>query len=182
MGDPPAYSLLFALPSAEAWRRALSNSASSRNPGGLDGAESAAGDDALAVGTEGYAGDVTYKLEGVGYPTVEHAFQAAKTVDEDERKTIREASSPSKAKRLGRAVKLRSDWESIKIDLMRDLLRQRFADPQLAELLRATGERQLIEGNTWNDRFLGVCGGAGKNWLGRLLMEVRAELHSRTNV
>lgn len=116
------------------------------------------------------------ELEGATYPTVEHAFQAAKTRDADDRLKIQQSASPGQAKRLGRKVLLRADWEQVKVEIMRDLLRKKFADQQLADLLRATGNRELIEGNTWNDRFWGVCRGVGKNWLGRLLMEVRAEL------
>jgi ribA/ribD-fused uncharacterized protein len=116
------------------------------------------------------------ELDGATYPTVEHAFQAAKTLDLEAREPIRQTTSPGQAKRLGRKVLLRPDWEQVKVEIMRGLLRKKFADPSLAALLRATGDRELIEGNTWNDRFWGVCRGAGKNWLGRLLMEIRSEL------
>lgn len=121
-----------------------------------------------------WPGDVRY--EGLTYPTVEHAFQAAKTHEKAEREKIRDARSAGSAKALGRKVKLHKDWESVKIDIMRTLVRIKFTEPELAQQLLATAERELIEGNSWNDRFWGVCGGEGKNWLGRILMEVRAEL------
>ncbi len=116
------------------------------------------------------------RFEGQLYPTVEHAFQAAKTSDPDGRRRIREARDPGKAKRLGRGVRLRKDWESAKLGIMEGLLRAKFADAALRELLLATGEARLVEGNTWGDVFWGVCRGQGKNHLGRLLMRVREEL------
>ena len=59
---------------------------------------------------------------------------------------------------------------------MRDLLRNKFSEPDLAARLLATGSTELIEGNNWNDTFWGVCRGRGRNMLGQLLMEVREEI------
>jgi len=97
------------------------------------------------------------------YPSVEHAYQAAKTCDEGERRTISDAPTPGIAKRLGRKVTLRPDWNEIKIGVMTELLALKFRDPVLREKLRATGHRELIEGNYWGDRFWGVCQGEGEN-------------------
>jgi ribA/ribD-fused uncharacterized protein len=116
------------------------------------------------------------EMKGIVYPTVEHAFQAAKTLDSVERRRIAELDTPGKAKRAGRKVELREDWEQIKVKVMHWLVTRKFEDPQLAELLRATGDVQLIEGNYWGDRFWGVCEGQGLNWLGRVLMDVRSKL------
>jgi len=121
-----------------------------------------------------YSSEIAY--EGVVFPTVEHAFQAAKTMDIDERRKIAATQAPGSAKRLGRRVKLRPDWEQIKVGLMRDLLRNKFSEPDLAARLLATGSTELIEGNNWNDTFWGVCRGRGRNMLGQLLMEVREEI------
>lgn len=113
-------------------------------------------------------------LDGASYPTLEHAFQASKTLDPELREAIRRVSTPGRAKGLGRKVPLRPDWDAIKIDVMRELLRQKFSYPDLAEALDATGNAELIEGNWWGDRFWGQCPvGVGENWLGRLLMEIR---------
>lgn len=118
--------------------------------------------------------------EGETYPTIEHAFQAAKTFDPVERQKVRAATSPGSAKRLGRRVTLRTDWEAVKYDIMLALLRQKFSDPVLREKLLATGDAELIEGNTWGDRTWGcvqVNGKwVGKNHLGKLLMRVRTEV------
>ena len=115
----------------------------------------------------------TVRLDGVEYPTVEHAYQAAKTLDETERRHVRSASTPDEAKKRGGRVTVRPDWEDIKVSVMRDLLRQKFSDATLRDRLLGTAPHPLIEGNTWGDRFWGVCDGEGQNWLGRLLMEIR---------
>ena len=113
------------------------------------------------------------------YPTNEHFFQAMKTLDPEERRKIAEAKTPGVAKRLGRRVQLREDWEEVKIDIMRLGLSLKFhAHMHLIEKLIETGDADLIEGNTWHDNFWGIClcpkcQGRGQNHLGRLLMEVR---------
>jgi len=111
------------------------------------------------------------------YPTVEHAFQAAKAVDPATRECIRRVKSPGTAKLMGRTCQLREDWEEVKEGIMYDLLWQKFTRHALMnEMLLATGTRVLIEGNTWNDRYWGVCNGVGQNRLGLLLMQVRQEI------
>jgi ribA/ribD-fused uncharacterized protein len=122
-------------------------------------------------------------LDGVSYPTVEHAYQAAKTLEPEGRQQIRAASTPGLAKKMGRRLTPRPDWDEVKVAVMRDLVRQKFnGRPALKKLLLATGEAELVEGNTWHDNFWGDCRcprcaeSTGLNWLGRLLMEVREGL------
>ena len=116
-------------------------------------------------------------LDGLEYASTEHAYQAAKTTDPSERRRIRESQKPGDAKRLGKQVKMRTDWEQIKLGVMRDLVRQKFANhKELKEKLLATGDTYLEETNTWNDTFWGICRGKGQNHLGKILMEVRKEL------
>lgn len=86
--------------------------------------------------------------EGMFFPTVEHAYQAAKTLNQEERKKVRDMPTAGKAKRAGGRVTLRADWDRVKVEVMRYLLHQKFSDRQLAVKLMATGTRQLIEGNT----------------------------------
>lgn len=117
--------------------------------------------------------------DGARYTCVESAFQAAKCVDPDVKKNFANRgpwSTPPKAKKNGRFVKLRPDWDQVKDGIMLELLRLKFRDPQLAGLLLGTGDDELVEGNTWNDTYWGVCNGVGKNRLGELLMQVRSEL------
>lgn len=116
-------------------------------------------------------------LDGVEYPSTEHAYQAAKTVDLQAREQIRSSASPGDAKRASRKLLLRPDWEEIKVQTMLDLLRQKFKhDTELGRKLLETGHVELVEGNTWGDRFWGVCKGEGLNTLGKLLMQVREEI------
>jgi ribA/ribD-fused uncharacterized protein len=118
-------------------------------------------------------------FEGVFYPSVEHAYQAAKTLMQAERDRVRIAKTPGAAKKLGRKVTLQVGWNSMRVAVMRELLRTKFANNVLRAMLLETEDAQLVEGNYWRDTFWGVCNGKGENWLGRLLMEVRKEV-SRT--
>lgn len=110
------------------------------------------------------------------YPTVEHAYQAAKTDDLEWKKRIRLAATPTDAKRLGRRCPLCADWDTIKLRVMYSLVLRKFQDPGLRRLLLATGDAELIEGNTWGDRYWGQVDGKGENHLGKLLMGIRAEI------
>jgi ribA/ribD-fused uncharacterized protein len=114
---------------------------------------------------------------GEMYPSLEHAFQAAKTLNPAERLMIRQARTASDAKRGGRRVTLRGNWDEEKVQVMRGLVRDKFTrHPNLRARLLLTGSADLVEGNWWGDRFWGVCKGAGENWLGKILMEIRTEL------
>ena len=122
-----------------------------------------------------------FTVVGVTFPTVEHWFQAFKTLDPQEFRNIVAAETPGKAKRMGRHATLRPDWEEVKVDVMREGLRKKFAIPEFRVKLLATGDEELIEGNTWHDRTWGrcvcdKCGGQGQNLLGQLLMELRTEI------
>ena len=122
---------------------------------------------------------VDVHMYGLVYPSVEHAYQAAKTLDLAAREEIRRANTPGIAKRMGQRVTLREDWADYRLMAMRGLLLRKFDPIQhtaLAEKLLATGQNTLIEGNYWGDTFWGVCRGVGENHLGRLLMEVRTLL------
>lgn len=115
-------------------------------------------------------------VEGIEYSTVENAFQAFKTLNKADRKYI-STLTPGKAKRYGRRIDLRPDWEDIKVPLMRLLLEEKFStNPELKQALLNTGDEHIEETNTWGDTFWGVCNGVGENYLGELLMEIRGEL------
>jgi ribA/ribD-fused uncharacterized protein len=120
--------------------------------------------------------DSPFDYRGLKYPTVEHAFQAFKTLDISEQDKIRSARNPSEAKRMGRQIKMRSDWETFKYPLMEELVREKFKqNNELRMQLLDTGDEELIEGNWWGDVCWGVCNGEGENNLGKILMKVRAE-------
>lgn len=125
------------------------------------------------------------EIGGVLYPTVEHAFAAAKTRVPEARAAVIAAATPGEAKRLGRLVPLRPDWEEKKVTIMRGLVRAKFTrHADLRALLLATRPRGLIEGNTWHDNFWGACScvrcysHGGLNRLGQILIAVRAEMEA----
>jgi len=118
----------------------------------------------------------TIYIDGKPYATVEHAYQSHKTVDESSRDLIRRSKSPAEAKKLGRSLILREDWEQVKVPLMKSFLQKKFESPFLRPLLIATENSELIYSNTWNDRFWGICRGTGLNCLGKLLMQLREEI------
>ena len=108
----------------------------------------------------------------------EHAYQACKAVHDSDAARILDATTPGKAKRLGRRAEMRGDWDAVKVAVMRHVLEAKFApDSALAAELVATGDAILVEGNTWNDTFWGVASVGRENWLGYLLMARRSELH-----
>lgn len=119
-----------------------------------------------------FSAPVTY--EGLTYRNNEAAFQAAKTfVNREEFITL----DPLSAKKLGRQIELREDWEEVKNKIMYDICLAKFIqNPSLREKLIATGNEELVEGNTWGDKIWGVVNGEGENRLGKILMKVREEL------
>lgn len=125
------------------------------------------------------------RLDNDIYPSVEHAYQAAKTFDRVERLTIRDCGGAGTAKHLGRPpekggiITLRRGWEELKLDIMLGLLRQKFSHLGMRRSLLMTGDRELIEGNWWKDRYWGVYKGEGDNHLGRLIMQVRKEIREQ---
>lgn len=107
-----------------------------------------------------------------GWPTVEHAYQASKTIDLGERQLIMQCQTPGQAKRLGGKVHLRNNWNSIRIEIMGGLIAMKFSivNPLLMQLLIDTGDVDIVEGNNWGDTFWGMSNGFGTNNLGKLLM------------
>lgn len=113
---------------------------------------------------------------GIKYPNAEAAFQAQKCVLPEEAEAFK-TMSPQMAKRYGRMVQLKPNWEQIKDSIMLTVVRAKFKNPVLKDLLLNTGAAELIEGNRWGDTYWGVCNGKGKNRLGEILMTVRTEIH-----
>jgi N-glycosidase YbiA len=117
-------------------------------------------------------------FEGLEFNSVEAAYVAAKTVDIHLRRYIQQLKTAGECKRFGRDLDLRHDWCDIRIDVMTNLIRQKFASgTELAAKLISTRSAEIIEGNSWNDTFWGVCRGKGENNLGKIIMMVRDELN-----
>ena len=116
-------------------------------------------------------------MNGIIYPTVEHAFHAAKTSDKEVKAQIARLTSPGEARKRGNQLMLPPDWDEVKVDIMYDLLKQKFSTyPDLTELLHSTGKIELIAGNSEDETFWGVCNGKGRNELGKLLMQLRERI------
>lgn len=114
------------------------------------------------------------EFDGVIYPSVEHAYVASKTTDKSIREKVLACKTAGDAKRLGRSFTLRDDWDEVKLKFMENFVYQKFTkNRDLSAKLVATKGSVIEEGNTWGDTFWGVCGGKGKNHLGKILMDIR---------
>lgn len=117
------------------------------------------------------------EYDGLVFPTSEHAYQAAKTTNPRYREAFTESIiPPAVAKRMAKVLERRDDWDAVKLAVMTNVVAAKFKDPGLAEMLVATGDAEIIEGNTWGDVFWGVCAGKGRNELGKILMSLRRDL------
>lgn len=114
--------------------------------------------------------------DGYWYESVEHAFVAAKTLDFKEREHVRSFEKPNRAKKYGKTVSLRPDWKDVRVNIMKELVLQKFVlHKELGDKL-LTIQGDIVELNKWHDYFWGVCGGQGENWLGKILMRTRDKL------
>lgn len=119
-----------------------------------------------------HLGDIEF--EGLVYPHVEAAYQAAKTLDLAQR--IPFCSMGASDSRLaGQKLVLRSDWDLVRYDTMLSIVRRKFDDSDLKARLLDTGNLYIEETNWWKDRYWGVSGGVGQNNLGKILMRIRSE-------
>jgi ribA/ribD-fused uncharacterized protein len=113
--------------------------------------------------------------ERLWYRNAESAFQAAKCIDKTDRNKFKNLTG-AQAKALGKTVKLRSDWNEVKVRIMYEVLCAKFESTEILRVwLLETGDQEIIEGNSWGDTFWGVCNGKGENQLGKLLMGIREE-------
>lgn len=116
-------------------------------------------------------------LDGLEYSSSEHCYQASKSLYDDDRIRIKKLKTPSEAKTEGSKLELRKDWNDVRLKIMYDVLKSKFTlNADLKKRLLETGDKVLIEGNHWGDKFFGQVNGKGENHLGKLLMRVRAEL------
>lgn len=130
--------------------------------------------------------------QGITYPTVEHYYVAMKVKNDQQidgkfityidcRELIAKmpAEQAGKVKQFGKIIKVRKDWDDVKLDVMLWGVREKFKHEDLKEMLLATGDEELVEGNWWNDTYWGICKGEGENNLGKILMKVRNELQQQ---
>ena len=121
------------------------------------------------------------EYEGIKWRTAEHAYQAMKTLNHNDRLNISEIDLPGDAKRYGRSVRMRVDWDDIKLEVMEDIVRAKFRQNEdLPHMLLATVGVDIEEGNTWKDTYWGidVFTGEGENHLGKILMKIRDDLQN----
>lgn len=113
-------------------------------------------------------------FRGLVFENAEAAFHSQKCPQQAKQF---QGLNASQAKRLGRQVVMRPDWDKVRDQVMYEVVFEKFSqNSEIREHLIATGEAMLVEGNTWNDRYWGVCNGIGQNKLGKILMRVRSEL------
>lgn len=111
-------------------------------------------------------------IDGLTFENTEAAFHSYK---QPSRREEFVGLTAKEAKRLGRSVTLRDDWEEIKDSVMFNVCMAKFSQHEdIKQALLKTGNADLIEGNTWNDTYWGVCNGKGRNKLGQILMLIRA--------
>ena len=131
------------------------------------------------------------KHQGITYKSVEAYYVAMKVKGDqmidgrfypetDVREMVSMIKNPGDVKRFGRnKISLRKDWDDIKLSVMEWAVREKFKNESLKEMLLSTGDEELIEGNSFNDVYWGVCQGQGLNHLGKILMKIRAEINSK---
>jgi ribA/ribD-fused uncharacterized protein len=121
-----------------------------------------------------YPCDIEY--EGRNYASVECAYQAAKTLNDDIRYYFTIMDNSMEARRWGNQIQLRDDWDTARYNIMYELLKLKFTDASLKAKLLATEDAFLEEGNMHGDKYWGTVKGEGQNNLGKLLMQIREEI------
>lgn len=124
------------------------------------------------------------EIDGKIYPTTEHYYQSMKSTIADVQDAIASAPDAKTAKKLGRNIVIRPDWEQVKDEVMLKALHAKFSVPELSEHLLGTGFANIEESNSWNDLYWGIDSdtGKGKNKLGKMLMMIRDELWKKSRV
>lgn len=119
-----------------------------------------------------------FLFQGFEWPSSEHAYQAMKRIDESYWSQILDPkTTAAMAKRMGRSVSIDPSFTENRINIMRAILNAKFGDnPDLMQMLQDTAPAYLEEGNTWGDKFWGVCNGVGQNHLGKILMSIRDDI------
>ena len=112
-------------------------------------------------------------VDDIEFNNVESAYQYSKCYLPEDKERMSKITDPKVSKRLGKRIKVRPDWNEVKLQIIEDLVHQKFHDPFLLVMLHQTGNQNLEETNWWGDTFWGVCKGVGENHLGKILMKLR---------
>jgi len=119
---------------------------------------------------------VPIELDGITYPSVEHAYMSAKSDDKVWKELCSNPNnSPGFVKKQSKMIKLVNDWNTKKLEIMKICINQKFNQEPFKSQLLATGTEFIQEGNMWNDKFWGIClkTNKGENHLGKLIMAKR---------
>jgi ribA/ribD-fused uncharacterized protein len=123
---------------------------------------------------------VKIKLFEIIYPSVEHAYMSMKSNDLEWKKFCSDLkNTASIVKRKSKEIKLKEDWNDIKVDIMRSCIEQKFSQEPYKTLLLNTKNEYIQEGNWWNDDFWGfdLKKNKGENILGKIIMDIRKKLY-----
>ena len=121
---------------------------------------------------------VNIKYNERNFTTLEHAFMSQKNLSKVWQDFCSQEPDAKVVSKLGKEIMLRPDWDSIKVDLMKELVELKFSQDDLKEKLVATKNMEIQEGNTWGDTFWGVDleTQKGENLLGKIIMDARNKL------
>ena len=122
-----------------------------------------------------YSIPITY--DGMSFLSVGHAYAAAKTTNHNERVHVVHLGTAREVLNYAQKLPAREGWEGMRLDVMEELLRQKFSYPAMRTKLDQTIDHELVYGNS-PDTFWGIneMTGHGENHLGKLLMKIRNEL------
>jgi len=131
---------------------------------------------------------VKITLDGIEYPSIEHAYMSAKCDDPEWKKFCAdENNTAGSVKKQSRhaTVKLVENWDSFKMDVMFSCLEQKYSQEPFKSKLIDTGSQNLVEGNYFGDKIWGVDlksnPNIGENHLGRMIMSIRQNLIDEMN-
>lgn len=114
------------------------------------------------------------------FKSVENAYMFAKNPNNEEWLNKCLSMSPGDVKKASKLISIREDWDSVKLSIMYELLKQKFTQEPFRTNLIETRNENIVEGNRWNDTFWGVdiknTPNVGENWLGRLIMDIRTKI------
>jgi ribA/ribD-fused uncharacterized protein len=122
------------------------------------------------------------EYEGLVYRSNEAAYQASKSTDPEVRESFTRVKNGGEARTAGQTIYLRQNWDQIKYEIMKDINRIKYSEPEMKGFLLGTGDQYIQEGNNHQDFYYGCClidgKWVGENNLGKILMEIREELRN----